>query len=171
MIWNLPFTIYYSKCSLLDIFSLINTLWRKTKMPHWTSKLQYWPNKRTINLEKILRGQENFNKSRIFWTWISHFKSVVIVTPSSLMHVTEILGGAGFVKDGGHFKKSSAITNDLLALTFTFHKEASCVTSSSNVIIELLIFRRQTSSADRSSTYFHLRRTINNFACCLCSYF
>jgi len=68
--------------------------------------------------------------------------------------VTEILGGMWFVKEGGEFKKKAVITDDLLALTLIFDKEASCVISR-NVIIELLIFHRQTSSADRSSAYFH----------------
>ena len=29
-------------------------------MPHWTSKLEYWPNKRTIKLQKILSGARKF---------------------------------------------------------------------------------------------------------------
>ena len=87
-------------------------------MPLLTSMFQSWPTKRTIKLEKILRGQDNFIKTfrreteeeaclRIFWTLASHFKSAVIVTLSSLMHVTEIFGGLkktrflGFVKEGG----------------------------------------------------------------------
>ena len=59
------------------------------------------------------------------------------------------------MKEEGYFKKLTIITDDLLALTFIFDKEASCVTSSSNVMFELLIYRRQSSSADTSSTYFH----------------
>jgi len=56
------------------------------------------------------------------------------------MHVIEILGEMGFVKEGSDLKKITIITDDCLALIFIFDKEASFMTSSSNVIIDLVLF-------------------------------
>ena len=55
------------------------------------------------------------------------------------------------MKVGEDFKKLTVITEDLLGFNFIFDKEASCVTSSSNVIIEISTFHRQTSKTVHAS--------------------
>ena len=48
----------------------------------------------------------------------SHCETVVIVTPSSLMYVTEILGGIGFMKEGGDLKKINCHNSRFIRVNF-----------------------------------------------------